>query len=274
MGVKKAADRFSRVSPSSLPTLEQCERAFAIQRDYKAARKAHPDLPKDGDDASVPMVFGSALHRVMEDGSWMGRSSKAVRKSLDKVLGKSDPEYDSTYRNRNDLVGGLVVALKAFLSAPESAPWRDGSARMVEQRVEAEIDGVKVSGFVDCVDEDGMVCDIKTTTPSADSDYGSQLTAYWMLAREAMEDVSDDACVVKVFRPYGPKGASGVQAEFLSAKANERHVRGLLAKARRIGETKKEWKSDYTRLPCNPAAKRCRYCPAKQTSACPETRRW
>lgn len=266
---ERGEERFSKVSPSGLPTLEQCPRYYAIQRDYRAARKAHPDLPEDG--KTVPLIFGSAFHKVVEDKC---RNSEEVSKTLDGVLGGSDPEYDSVYSGRGDVVKGLLVALKAFLNSPESAPWRDDSAKMVEERMEARVEGMKITGIVDCVDGDGQVIDIKTTTPRADSEYGSQLTAYWMLARANSEGIGDDAAVLKVFRPYGPKGKSGVASERLSAKANERHVRGLLRLAKRIGKTREKWSDDYTKLPCNPGAKRCRYCPARMTSACPETRRW
>ena len=244
-------------------------RAWAIHHNYDKARKAHPDLPEDG--ATVPMIFGSAFHKVVED---KAKNAKEIRKALDDVLGKSDPAYDSTYSGRDDVAKGLRVALNAFLADPQSAPWKDGSARLVEKKLSAEIDGIPVRGIMDCIDGDGMVIDIKTTTPRAECDYGSQLTTYWLMARENMEGIQDRAKVLKVFRPWGPKGKSGVLAERLSAKANEKHVRRLLQKVWALRETKKTWQKDYNEIESNPSAKRCRYCPAQGTSACPETRRW
>lgn len=262
--------RFDRVTPSGLPTLEQCPRAWAIQRDYEKARKAHPDLPEDG--VTYKMVFGTIFHKVMELG---GYKPKEVYQTAVDSVGEDKLKYDYSYKNVKHLAQGVYGAVKVFLNNSASRPWRERekSGAKFELKCEGEFEGIKMAGIVDCIDS-GVVSDLKTTTPSNKTWHGSQLTAYWMLARTQQEGIEDQARVVKVFRPSKPDGNSGVETLNLSAALNEPHVRRLIRLAKKIRDAMPKWEGDYRVIANNPSADRCRYCPARGTTACPETRTW
>lgn len=264
------SERFNRVTPSGLPTLETCPRRWAIQRDYAMAREAHPDLPEDK--PSYKMVFGSAFHRVMELGKF---TQEGVDEATDEVVGGQTLEYDAAYRNSRDMARGVLGAARSFLASPASLPWRKrGKKTKFEQKCEAEIEGIKAVGIVDCID-DGHVSDLKTTTPNSKVSYISQLTLYWGLARKkGLVKDDKDVSIVKVYRPRTPDGASGVKVETMSAGENWQHVRRLVRKAADLRDALPKWKGDYNRLAYNPNSGMCGYCPAKGTSACPGTRVW
>lgn len=270
--------RFDRVSPSGLPTLEQCPRAYAIQRDYDAAREAHPDLPEDR--RNYKMVFGSIAHKVVELNK---TTSKEVHEITQDIVGEEGKlEFDSAYTSVLDLARGVFNAVKAFFDSTDSFPWKHqskGHSTYKERKLEAEVEGMKVSGIVDCI-HDGWIIDLKTTTPSNRTWYGSQLGAYWLLAKEnypqgiGEHHIYPDAKIVKLYRPRQPDSGSGVKSEIISAEKNEPHIRQLLRTAKVIRDRQDEWRKNYRMLAMNPNSGRCGYCPARGTSACPETRIW
>lgn len=264
------SSRFDRVSPSSLPTLEQCRRAWAIQRDYGKARKAHPDLPDDP--PTYKMVFGTIFHKAVEK---TAKSVRALRKITKDVLAENaEPvKFDDYYPDAKSLAEGVGTALKGFLGDAASEPWKNRKGAALEKDYETEIAGMPMYGIVDCIDGNGIVRDLKTTA-SNNIWHGSQLAAYWRLAADNKHKVESQACVVKVWRPRRPDGNTSTTEQYMDAKANQRHVERLAETAKRMRDDMPRWEKDYTAIEINPSAGRCAYCPARGTSACPERRTW
>lgn len=265
--------RFDRVTPSGLSSLEGCPRKYAIQRDYAAARKVHKDLPEDP--PTYKMVFGSIFHRVVELGK---RTAEDIAKVAKDVLRKEGSlEFDDRYKGVDDLAKGVETCMGAFVVSPEAEPWtRKRKGAKFEEKFETIIDGMPMLGIVDCITDKGEVLDLKTTSKSFGGRmwHGSQLTAYHMLAKENTEGIQDDAQVVKVYRPVKPDGATGVEGQWLPAAKNVPHVKRLVKMAKTIRDRQDEWQKDYTKIVYNPSCQMCPFCPAKGTSACPETRTW
>lgn len=261
-------NRFDRVSPSSLATLAQCPRSYAIHRDHALAKKAHKDI--NDDPPNYKMRFGTIFHKAVE------KPDEDIDELVAKecaVLGES--AWDSFYKSPDDIAVAIKKCVAYFRKHEVSKPWRKRTKKtLIEQELKSEINGMKIKGVVDMITNKGEVVDLKTTSKSWPQWHGLQLGAYWLLAKLNGVKVQDEASVIKIYRPRGPKGGTGIDEERIDASKQETQINRLMEKAVWLRDNQATWETDYTKIESNPNANRCGLCCAKGTSACPETRIW
>lgn len=261
--------RFGHTSPSGFTTLEQCPRKYAIQRDFEKAHATHPDMSTDT--PTYKMVFGTVFHQAVEDGDDADVDAIAA----DKCAVLDEDAWDDYYKGHEAVALGVRNCLSEFYKSEYATPWleRDDDT-LIEESFDATIDGMEIRGKVDLITPEGHVTDLKTTNKSFPQWHGSQLCAYWMLAEANGVDVKPEASVIKIYRPRKPDGISGVEELQLDAELQKPHVLRLLGHARWMRDNEVKWQDDYTQIRNNPGCSHCRFCVARGTSACPETRTW
>ncbi|MFZ0707396.1 MAG: ATP-dependent DNA helicase [Candidatus Korobacteraceae bacterium] len=146
--------RILRLSPSAIESYSYCPLRFKLERDW--------NLPEE---PGAAMQFGSAIHTALMgyfDAQRKGKSLDAetvIASFLDEFAkAKIDEPLQRELfekKGRRQLI--------AFLNSPAAKP--HGRVAMIEQRIELNIAGAKVTGRIDRVDEDedGLtVIDYKT----------------------------------------------------------------------------------------------------------------
>jgi CRISPR/Cas system-associated exonuclease Cas4 (RecB family) len=147
------------------------------------------------------LALGSAVHRALEVNF---REKITTKEDLDTLgvvaLFRSewqDQAEQTEFRDNEDPAGlGKLGEQLVSKYMDEAAPWIQPAA--VEMGVAGEIGGVPVRGFVDLLDEEGRVVDLKTSArkPSGISpDYAFQLATYRQITPGACGEARLDTLV-------------------------------------------------------------------------------
>lgn len=163
------------LSPSQANTFLNCSAKWWFK--YGAGL---PD-PKSGS-----LVRGLAVHKTIE--RWFERVLEGVTPDIEDMHEPYEDAWealsaDASFAADDDideLKRSGAVLLRKYLEevAPEIRP------AAIEQQVIGEIGGVKVRGYIDIVDVDGTIVDVKTAAKSPSgisSDYAFQLATYRQL---------------------------------------------------------------------------------------------
>jgi RecB family exonuclease len=163
------------LSPSQANTFLNCSAKWWFK--YGAGL---PD-PKGGS-----LVRGLAVHKTIE--RWFNLTLEGVTPDIEDMREPYDDAWealsaDASFAADDDideLKRSGAVLLRKYLEevAPEIRP------AALEQQVIGEIGGVKVRGYIDIVDVDGTIVDVKTAAKSPSgiaSDYAFQLATYRQL---------------------------------------------------------------------------------------------
>ena len=153
-----------------------------------------PD-PKGGS-----LVRGLAVHKVIE--TWFRATMAGAAPEIEDMREPYDAAWDALSADASfaegDDIGELkrqgAALLRRYLEdvAPQIRPAK------LEQRVVGEIGGVKVQGYIDILDVDGRVIDVKTAAKSpsrVDPSYAFQLATYRQLCPGASGKVRLDTLV-------------------------------------------------------------------------------
>lgn len=163
------------LSPSQANTFLNCSAKWWFK--YGAGL---PD-PKGGS-----LVRGLAVHKTIEH--WFKLTLEGARPDIEDMREPYEEAWEvlsedasfSTDDDIDELKRSGAVLLRKYLEevAPEIRP------AALEQQVMGEIGGVKVRGYIDIVDVDGTIVDVKTAAKSPSgisSDYAFQLATYRQL---------------------------------------------------------------------------------------------
>lgn len=164
--------RVLRLSPSAIESYSYCPLRFKLERDW--------NLPEE---PGAAMQFGQAIHTALM--GYFDAQRKGKHLDAETVLASFLDEFAKA-KIEEDLQRELFEKkgrrqLTAFLNSPAAKP--HGRVAMIEQRVELNIDGARVVGRIDRVDEDedGLtIIDYKTGRPKTQdhADKSLQLSIY------------------------------------------------------------------------------------------------
>ena len=135
--------RVLRLSPSAIESYSYCPLRFKLERDW--------NLPEE---PGAAMQFGQAIHTALM--GYFDAQRKGKRLDAETVIASFLDEFakakieEELQRELFEKKGRRQLA--AFLSSPAAKP--HGRVAMIEQRIELNIDGAKVTGRIDRVDED------------------------------------------------------------------------------------------------------------------------
>lgn len=165
-------------SASSLSTFLRCGKQWEFA--YVYAIKSPPN---------VRMMLGLAAHEAVETNfrqKMVTRLDLPVEAVADTFSDAFDRMVDEVEEDPNETKGEAKDSGVALIEKYQEVVAPGIQPLYVEQEIQFEIDGVPWSGFIDIVDETGVVRDLKTTRrkPSAKTDYALAMTGYAVGYRE------------------------------------------------------------------------------------------
>ena len=164
--------RVLKLSPSAIESYSYCPLRFKLERDW--------NLPEE---PGAAMQFGSAIHTALM--GYFDAQRKGKMLDAETVVPSFLDEF-SKAKIDEDLQRQLFEQkgrrqLTAFLNSAAAKP--HGRVAMIEQRIELNVGGAKVTGRIDRVDEDDeglTIIDYKTGRPKNQehADKSLQLSIY------------------------------------------------------------------------------------------------
>jgi putative RecB family exonuclease len=182
------------------------------------------------DPKSGSLVRGLAVHKTIE--RWFKLSLEGATPEIDDMREPYEDAWESLSAEASfaadddidELKRSGAVLLRKYLEevAPEIRP------AALEQQVMGEISGVKVRGYVDIVDVDGNIIDVKTAAKKpagVDSGYAFQLATYRQILPGASGKTRLDTLVAT-------KTPQLVKIEYQVTEADERLTESLYPRVR------------------------------------------
>lgn len=260
-----------RIRASSLATFDACERRYWSYKfpEFVLASTGFRLPPDD----SVKAYIGTLVHWLAETAS---TKVDTIAKANAETKDMPKEFWDQNWNNADDVAAIAWRMYQAFLDSPLSAPWQrqNDSASAFEVKGEAKVEhDITLTGTVDCIENTGVIHDIKTTSRPYGISYLYQMAAYYRIAKEAGKTPHPNVTIVKIIRPRNLADKDEIRVIKGSEAANNAQPRivELFGRIATRAKAIDKWRNNILSIPAAPGCVHCYWCKLKGTKACPET---